>query len=182
MKIAPHHIFMFLTFLYISVLSNTAIAESLGILQTRIEVKGVLIGNTCDIENNDIKVEMGRYTNKDLQFHDRMPSVPFEIKIKNCGVDFENDAKITFTGNESTDFDLQGFLALDASSSASGFAIGFEDNTGHFLPLYQQSKVYPLKGDNGVMQFKAFLKADKKLNKVVSGEFFATANFLIEYE
>lgn len=32
------------------------------------------------------------------------------------------------------------------------------------------------------MQFKAFLKADKKLNKVVSGEFFATANFLIEYE
>lgn len=37
MKIAPHHIFMFLTFLYISVLSNTAIAESLGILQTELK-------------------------------------------------------------------------------------------------------------------------------------------------
>ncbi|WP_277850596.1 fimbrial protein [Moellerella wisconsensis] len=182
MKIVSQLIFLFLTFLYIHVSLNSAMAENLGILQTRIVIQGTLIGNTCDIENNDIKVDMGRYTNKDLQFHDRMPSVPFEIHIKNCCADFENNAKITFTGNESSDFDLQGFLALDSTSTASGFAIGFENDTGRFLPLYQQSKIYPIKGDSGVMRFHAFLKANKKSNNIVNGEFFATANFLIEYE
>ncbi|MCW2255645.1 type 1 fimbria pilin [Providencia alcalifaciens] len=182
MKKVSNFIFLFLTFLCAQVLSNSAIAASSGILQTRIEVRGILIGNTCDIVNNDVKVEMGHYTNKDLLFHDRMPSVPIEIHIKNCGVDFENDAKITFTGNESSAIDLQGFLALDPSSTTSGFAIGFEDDNGLFLPLYQESKIYPLKGDSGVLRFNAFLKADKKSSRIVSGEFFATANFLIEYE
>ncbi|EKT65062.1 fimbrial protein [Providencia burhodogranariea] len=182
MKKVPKFIFLFLTFLCPLVFLNFAVAADSGILQTRIEVRGILIGNTCEIVNNDLKVEMGPYTNKDLVFHDRMPSVPFEIQIKNCGVDFNKDAKITFTGNESSVIDLQGFLALDSTSSTSGFAIGFENDEGNFLPLYQESKVYPLKSDSGVLKFKAFLKADKNAKRIASGEFFATANFLIEYE
>nr|WP_314267251.1 fimbrial protein [uncultured Moellerella sp.] len=155
------------------------------IYQTKIHIFGTLLGHACSVEQTEIFVEFGNVTNKDLYFHSRTPSIPFSLEIKGCDLDFDNDAIVSFIGNESNHLSLQGFLDIDDSSQASGIGIGIENADGKFLPLREESSKFNINATDMTLNFNAFIQADSEAIKnksILLGEFTATSIFVIEYE
>jgi len=171
-------------FLSASLISFSALAAK-DITQTRVRIIGTILEPTCTIVNPNIDVDLGTIIGKGLYIKKRSSSVPFVIQLEKCNVDFKNDVRVTFSGDESTAIDLQGYLAISPQSTASGIAIGIENANGQFLPLREESIRIPITSSNMDLHFRAFVAAEDNAIKnktIVSGEFTAVANFVVEYE
>ncbi len=170
-------------YFWISLMSFSVAAE--GVNQTKVHIYGIIQGPTCNVVNSDIHVDFGNIIDKGLYARKRTPSIPFTIKLDKCDLTFDHDAVVTFVGNESLALDLQGFLSIDDSSSATGIAIGIENANGQFIPLREQSHQGPIRSENMSLHFNAFIAAERQAiqnHAIGLGAFTATATFHIEYE
>lgn len=69
------------------------------ITQTIIHIHGEILGPMCDIKNDDIPVEFGTLTNKDLLRNGQSSTRDFAIEF-DCKTDDTYNVAITFTGQE----------------------------------------------------------------------------------
>ncbi|EBW4865296.1 TPA: fimbrial protein [Morganella morganii] len=171
--------FYFLVFL----LPLSVAAE--GVNQTKVHIYGIIQNPTCNVVNSDIYVDFGNIIDKELYARKRTSSIPFTIKLDKCDLTFDHDVIVTFIGNESLASDLQGFLAIDELSTATGIAIGIENMNGKLIPLREESHQGPIRSENMLLHFNAFISAERQAiqnHTIGLGSFTATATFHIEYE
>lgn len=156
-----------------------------GVDQTRVHIFGEIREPTCNIVNSDIDVDFGTIINKELYLRKKTRSIPFSIDLDKCDIKLNRDAVVKFVGNESTAPDLQGFLDIDSSSTASGIAVGIENVNGKFIPLREDSTKWPINAEFVSLKFKAFVEASNQAiqnGTIGLGPFRATATFYIAYE
>lgn len=172
-------------FAILSSLIGTSVTYAADITQTVIHIHGTILGPTCTIKNKDLLVKFGTLTNKDLLFNQRSPSQDVIIEFSDCQID-DNSAAITFMGEESFYSDLQGLLAIDGdvASAPAGFAIRLTYLDGTPLPVNQESTTFNIENNRSI-HLKAFVQTSQDAinsRKIRLGEFYATANFLVEYQ
>ncbi|HDT2998750.1 TPA: type 1 fimbrial protein [Proteus mirabilis] len=181
MKMIKEIILVIFALIFIPNISYSASSQN---NQTNIYVHGSILNAPCKVRNKIINVEFGDIIGKYLYIHDRTRSIPFSIELDDCKTNIANSVIVTFTGRSSSGEGLDGFLALDSSSVATGVGIGIETDNGKFLPLNQSTKAMNLISGYNALAFKAFVKGDDRVlrNKSLGfGEFLATATFVLEY-
>lgn len=180
MKRIKEIILVIFTFIFIP---NVSYSNG-GYNQTIIHIYGSILSAPCKVKNDVVDVEFGDIIGKYLYLHERTPSIPFYIELEDCRTDIADSVIVSFSGNPSYGDGLDGFLALDGNSVATGVAVGIEMENGQFLSLMDESKAIDIiEGDN-ILPFKAFVQGDETVLKNKSlgfGEFWATATFILEY-
>jgi type 1 fimbria pilin len=153
--------------------------------QTTIRIYGEILGPTCKIKDDDLFVEFGTLTNKDLLWHGRSSSRDFAIEFECTAKDNYNVA-ISFTGQETFYNDLQRLIIIEGDTPANpwGIAIQLVEPNGENMPLNAETATYQIK-DQTALNFKAFVKVSQSAinsRSIRLGEFNAIANFLVEYQ
>ena len=153
--------------------------------QTNIRIYGEILGPSCQVKQEDLYVEFGTLTNKDLIWHGQSISQDFNIEFE-CETADSYDVAITFTGQETFYSDLQRLIIIngDTPSNPWGVAIQLTDTNGRSIPINAETETYQIK-DNSILNFKAYVKASQNAinNKNIRlGEFESVANFLVEYQ
>ena len=143
---------------------------------------GILLGKSCTpVINGSLLAEVHFPTiaASDLMNLGQSERVPLVFQLKDCKSSTLFSVRVTLTGTE--DSELPGFLAFDASSSASGAGIGIETAAGAAVPVNSTTGVtFPLNQGNNSLNFNAWLQA-KGGRDVTSGDFSATATATFEY-
>ncbi|GHM56815.1 fimbrial protein [Escherichia coli] len=137
---------------------------------------GNLLGKSCTpVINGSLLAEVHFPTiaASDLMNLGQSERVPLVFQLKDCKSSTLFSVRVTLTGTE--DSELPGFLAFDASSSASGAGIGIETAAGAAVPV---NRVHV--NHNNSLNFNAWLQA-KGGRDVTSGDFSATATATFEY-
>lgn len=147
---------------------------------------GTLVALPCTIPESDqnIKVNMGTINARNLYFYQRTPSVPFTLHLEDCDTSIAKNVTATFTGAESTG--IPGALAIDSTqSTASGIALGLEDENGKNLSLNQATSAQALFSGENILSFGAYVEGDPdavKEQKIQLGQFTAIATLSLNYE
>lgn len=161
------------------------LADSAAAEKDNVHFSGALVAETCTLPDadTDIKLDFGAVIGKDLYQYQRTKSQPFTIHLQNCDPDMMSTVNVTFQGL--ADPALTDMLALDASSTAKGVAIGIELPGGTLLPVNKASPWKQLAKGNNELTFNAFVQAQPVViaNKtLVSGDFTATTTFVLNYQ
>ena len=146
---------------------------------------GVLVAEACVIPPGaeSIALEFGTVIDRYLYRNKRTRGQSFQIRLTGCDLSLGKSVKVAFSGIESPV--LQGLLALNEGSQASGIAIGFETSQGQPLPLNKGVVGYPLTAGSNLIELKAYVQgeptaiANKSIEK---GPFSAVATFSLEYD
>ena len=154
-------------------------------LQTVIRIYGEIVGPTCKIKNEDLFVDFGTLTSKDLIWHGRSTSQNFAIEFE-CDAEDSYEVAVSFTGQETFYNDLQRriIIAGDTPANPWGIAIQLTTENSTSIPINAQTLTYSIK-DSSALNFKAFVEASQSaINRknIRLGEFNALANFLVEYQ
>ncbi|OTG80101.1 hypothetical protein B9T31_16460 [Acinetobacter sp. ANC 4558] len=155
------------------------------IAQTIIRIHGEILGPTCKIKDEDLFVDFGTLTNKDLLWHGRSSSRDFAIEFE-CQTEDIYNVAISFTGQETFYTDLQRLIIIQGDTPLNpwGIAIQLVEPNGENMPLNAETATYTIK-DQSALNFKAFVKVSQSAisrKNIRLGEFNAIANFLIEYQ
>ncbi len=150
-----------------------------------ISFHGELVAEPCRIQpgEENIPLDFGTVIDTYLYLNQRTHGQQFELHLTECDLSLANTVRITFSGNES--INLPGLLALDASSQATGIAIGMETVAGKPLPLNLAGQKYPLAKDSTLIIFKAYVKGEPQAvtnQSIKRGPFSAVATLSLEYE
>lgn len=161
-----------------------AFAES-NVQQTVIRIHGEILGPTCKVKDDDLFVEFGTLTNKDLLWSGRSSNRDFAIEFE-CETEDSYPVAISFTGQETFYNDLQRLIIIEGDTPANpwGIAIQLIEPNGESMPLNAETATYQIK-DQTALNFKSFVKVSQSAmdNKHIRlGEFKAIANFLVEYQ
>ena len=153
--------------------------------QTVIRIHGEILGPMCDVKNDDILVDFGTLTNKDLLWHGSSSTRDFAIEF-DCKTEDTYNVAISFTGQETFYTDLQRLIIIegDTPSNPWGIAIQMVEPNGENMPLNAETATYTIK-DQAALNFKAFVKVSQSAmnsKNIRLGEFNAVANFLVEYQ
>jgi type 1 fimbria pilin len=153
--------------------------------KTEIKLHGALVAEPCVIKPGDenIQLDFGSVVEKYLYLNGRTPSQPFTLRLSDCDLGLGKAVKITFSGIENAA--LPGLLALDATSSARGVAIGLETAAGTAAPLNKTLPALPLATGDTLIAMRAFIQGEPQAlsnNSITQGEFTATVNFTLGYE
>ncbi|MEY0891466.1 fimbrial protein, partial [Providencia rettgeri] len=91
---------------------------------------GILVEEPCIIKPGDesVRLDFGNVPDKNLYAYGRTVSEAFTINLSECDTSVGKSVNVTFSGT--ANMALPGYLALQSSSNASGFAIGIEDADG----------------------------------------------------
>lgn len=154
-------------------------------IPNNLHLHGFLVEEPCTIKPGDdaILLDFGNVPDKTLYAYGRTTSEAFAINLIECDTSIGNSVNITFSGTPS--LPLPGYLALQDSSSASGFAIGIEDDTGLLLPINEIGEKLPLSNGATQLKFKAYLKGEPNAitqQQIKRGPFNAIATFKLDYE
>lgn len=155
------------------------------ITQTVITIRGEILGPTCEVKDQNLMVDFGTLTNKDLFWHTRSPSRGFAIEFE-CTTKDSYDVAISFTGQETFYLDLQRMIIIDGDTPSNpwGVAIQLTYENGNPIPINAETETFKIK-NLSALNFKAFVQASQNAinNKNIRlGEFNAVANFLVEYQ
>ena len=150
-----------------------------------VHFSGALVSEPCNLPDadTDIHLDFGTIVEKYLYQHERTKSQPFSIHLEECDPSVLSTVSVTFQGTADTV--LNNLLALDASSTAKGVAIGLELADGTPLPVNKPSPFSQLNSGNTTLVFNAFVQAqpatiaDKNLTP---GDFTAISTFLLNYQ
>lgn len=150
-----------------------------------VRLHGALVSEPCSIVagEENMKLDFGTVIDKYLYLNQRTHGQRLELHLENCDLSLGNTVRMRFSGTENTH--LPGFLAVDASSQASGIAIGLENLEGKALPVNLIGQKYPLVAGSSVIAVKAYIQGEPEaLNNsaLKLGTFNATAIFNLEYE
>ena len=154
-------------------------------ITNNLKLHGFLVEEPCIIKPGDeaILLDFGNVPDKNLYAYGRTTSEAFSINLIECDTSIGNSVNITFSGTPS--IPLPGYLALQDSSSASGFAIGIEDDAGLLLPINEIGEKLPLSDGATQLKFKAYLKGEPSAisqQQIKRGPFNAIATFKLDYE
>lgn len=166
------------TFMMIAGVSHSSFA-----VENNLNFSGALVSEPCELDpaTSDLTVDFKTIIVKSLYINSRTNSIPFTINLINCDISLGNQVTMTFKGTESQA--LPGFLAV--TGSASGIAIGLEQQNGIPLPINKPSPELAL--NNGVTSFtlNAWVEGEPdaiKNSSISTGNFSATATFEMAYE
>ncbi|PVZ83010.1 hypothetical protein C9426_28045 [Serratia sp. S1B] len=144
-------------------------------------VSGTVISSACTIVTADknLTVDLKTIESRALTL---APSAvqKFTINLENCDISVLKSSKVTIKGSAATGKTTH--LALDASSQASGFAIGFKQGAGSTkdFPINTASDPITLTADKSKLEFGAY--AEKlPTGTIASGTFNAKATVEVEY-
>ncbi|MCR1574215.1 fimbrial protein [Klebsiella aerogenes] len=147
---------------------------------------GSLVAQPCVIEPGDehIELDFGSVIDKYLYINQRTHSQPFVIRLSKCNLALGKMVSLSFLGTESVG--APGKLALDATSQASGIAIGIEDREGKAILINQgNSSRYPLQSGVNRIILHAWVEAEQEAlstKSIVRGPFSAVVTFKLNYE
>lgn len=142
-------------------------------------INAIVVNQACSLRDGDenIAVDFGNVTNKDLLRNDRTPGKHFQLHLDGCDTAISNGVSVTFTGR--TALENSALLALDDDE---GIAIGLEMN-GQQLPFNKPSPVIPLTMGDNSLDFIAYVQLlPSGKNALTIGEFSAAAQFVLDYE
>lgn len=146
-----------------------------------VSIQGNLVSEPCTLDSASITLDFGDLDKKSFWQVARTPGAAFAIKLLGCDTRVGHDARVTFSGTESSG--LPGLLAPDGKTDP-GVAIGIETSDGRPVPLNKPGPVYPLTDGTNTLTLKGYVAAEPeaiKKQSIVSGAFTATATFEIEY-
>lgn len=142
-----------------------------------LNINGTLRKPACQLAPGDevIPVDMDTINARDLDNGGQSPAVPFTVNLLDCEADIDSSS-VTFTGEQAEGDDT--LLAIDASSEAGGFGIGFMLGSTK-VPMGKPLDHALDEGDNSI-EFSAYTKKlpDAEL---VMGDFTATTGLVIKY-
>ena len=170
--------FLILTFVF----STSSFAENkVTSGGTKVNISGVLLDEPCTLETDDIDVDFGYVTNKDL-FYGNDEKRKFEIRLVDCKYEAFNGLSVQFLGTATENNQL---LNLNTTSSASGVGIKIFDDKGVPITFGQFSEVKNVLQANGILEFQAILTKEstvQSVNGITLGPFTAVAIFNLKYE
>lgn len=145
-----------------------------------IEVRGLILAEPCTPVNDDIIVDFGVLTNKDLFRYDRLEKFSIDL---DCEPGTDEMVKIQFSSSNVSENDV--LLNFDLSSQATGVGIKIEDElTGQLLKFNQPESSFQLQAGINSLNFIAHASRKQDttvLSDITFGVFTATASFIIEY-
>lgn len=125
------------------------------------------------------EVQFPNSSSKDLMSVGQSSRVPVVFQLKDCKGPDGFEVKVTLSGTE--DSGQPGFLALDATSSASGVGIGMETTDGtQVLINGATGATFVLTAGDNALNFNAWLQA-KSGREVTPGDFTANLTATFEY-
>ncbi|WP_259567512.1 fimbrial protein [Enterobacter sichuanensis] len=151
-------------------------------LDNNLQFNGTLVSDPCDLDpqTTDITLDFGEVVQKYLYINTRTNSKPLTINLINCDITLGNSVAVTFTGPE--DAELPGMLAV--SGSATGIAIGLENQDGTPLPFNQAVTPLPVNTGTTSLTFGAYIQGEPNAisgRSIVPGTVSATATFELAY-
>lgn len=167
-------------------LGLAAMLLNTGAMAETVNFDGTLVEDACEVYPGDenIELDFGTVVDKYLYLNTRTHSQPFTIRLVNCDLVLGREVKVTFSGTENAA--LSGLLAIDASSQASGIAIGLETASGTALPINTGKYTQSLHSGNGNdVNLKAYVRGEPQAlqtKTIGRGTFSAVSTFTLEYE
>ena len=156
---------------------------SLQAADNNVHVYGRLTATMCDLvvdQGGLDSVVFPQMAASDLALRGRSPSMPVILRLTNCGgLTLENGVRVTFSGVEESG--LAGYLALDGTSLAEGFAIGLETQQGKQVLMNNSTgATFMLNEGSNTLILNAWLQT-VPAKHVTPGTFTATATATFEY-
>lgn len=144
-------------------------------------IKGTVSNEPCVVQPNEIEVEFGDISNKDIIIG-RKINRDFRINLIDCNLSAFQEYSIQFDGIATENNQL---LSLSSTSVGSGVGIRiFDDQDRPITFGTPTAKIRPLTQDN-FLEFKATLQKRSditELNQVQLGEFTAISIFTVIYD
>ncbi|MDI6426014.1 fimbrial protein [Cronobacter dublinensis] len=162
-----------------------ALSGSAYAVEDNVHFSGALVSEPCTLPeaDTDIQLDFGSVVEKYLYQYQRTKSQPFSIHLAECNPAILSSVSVTFQGT--ADMELTNMLALDASSSAKGVAIGLELADGTPLVINKASPFTALTNGSNTLTFNAFVQAQPTIlaNKTLAaGDFTAISSFILAYQ
>lgn len=150
-----------------------------------VNFSGTLVEEPCMLapEDSAIEIDFGTVINKLLYSHKRTSGKPFTLHLLECDLSLGDKVSITFIGTE--DADQAGMIALDASSTTSGIAIGIETLENELIPINRTAEFQTLKKGSNEINLQIFISAENKaINEktITPGQLTTNITFLLNYE
>lgn len=150
-----------------------------------VHFSGALVAEPCTLPDTDtdIHVDFGTVVEKYLYQNERTKDIPFTIHLEDCDTNVMNTVSVTFDGV--ADDELTDMLALDASSTGKGMAIGMELPDGSPLVINKATSYKQLTQGSNELTFDAFVQIKPTvLNSklLVAGDFSAISTFVLSYQ
>jgi type 1 fimbria pilin len=161
--------------------STTLAANNVDHGGTKVNISGVLLDEPCTLETDDIDVDFGYVTNKDL-FYGNDEKRKFEIRLVDCKSEAFNGLTVQFLGTATENNQL---LNLNTGSVASGVGIKIFDDHGTPITFGQFGEVKKILQANGILEFQAILTKEstvQSVNEITLGPFTAVTIFNLKYE
>jgi type 1 fimbria pilin len=146
-----------------------------------VKVYGTIIEQPCSVLNEEINIDFGIMTNKDL-FRYNNEYRKFNIELE-CDLGINDAVSIQF--NSANTSESNQLLNLAASSEASGVGIKIQDALGEILTFGKPTTSIEVMNGINNLEFTAFVtrRADTLvLNDIGLGTFEASATFEIIYD
>ncbi|EBS7636498.1 fimbrial protein SteF [Salmonella enterica] len=148
-----------------------------------VEYSGELIAGACTLVingNTMATVDFHTVSSGEFNATGQSSRVPFTLSLKECSSALATGVLVTFQGVE--DSTLPGLLALEATSTASGFAIGVETTDQKPLAINAtQGATFTLTEGLTTIRLQAWLQKHPT-EDIAPGEFTGTATVSFEYQ
>ncbi|MEQ1964066.1 fimbrial protein [Xenorhabdus khoisanae] len=175
-----------LTGLFLLGINSQQITYAQDNLRQDVKITFTVLAPTCSIKTEDqnIEVDFGNISNRDLYQKHRTENQRFSLRLENCDPRVTKRLKIKFAGESSKE--LPGLLAIRSTAGTGGVAIGMETTDGTPIPFNKTSE-FPLLADsrNNVIPFRAYIQAEPSAlqeKKIGVGRFTAIAAFEVNYD
>ncbi|ATA24802.1 hypothetical protein AWC36_12165 [Brenneria goodwinii] len=144
----------------------------------RVHVKVIDSPCVLSADSENIEVDLGEESKKDLETHDYGAWHDFSIQLTGCNIQTLQNVSVSFSGAEETA--LPGRLALNPASIARGVAIGIYYNN-QLIPLDNSTDWIPLYNGDNALNFNARVE---KIGGVTltTGNYSAAVNFKLSYQ
>ncbi|CBA33887.1 fimbrial protein [Cronobacter turicensis] len=167
------------------VLLSITMVTSAVAAEDNVHFSGALVAEPCTLpdKDTDISLDFGTVIEKYLYQYQRTKSQSFSIHLEDCDPTLMSSVSVTFRGE--TDTELTTMLALDASSTAKGVAIGIELPDGTPLAINKASPYSQLTRGTNSLTFNAFVQAQPTAitsKSLIAGDFAVISTFLLTYQ
>lgn len=158
-------------------ISSVAHAANQGTGTVRFE--GSIIDAPCSISADTINqtVQLGQVSSAALAKGGQSTPVSFDIKLENCDINTKKSVRTTFNGAVSgVNSDL---LGITGTAQGAGVAISYG---GTPVKLNTFTQAQNLNEGNNILQFAAYLQGESDDAVITPGNFYAVANFALDYQ
>jgi type 1 fimbria pilin len=145
----------------------------------KINISGLLYTPACVLDHDNITIDFGTVTDKNLYVDGRIESRPFFLGMT-CAASDGAELDVVFRGVQSAA--LPGYLQINPPGM--GAVIGVEKIDGTFVELDKKITAGSVSAGRLIMKFRAFLKGEPQAiasHSIQKGQFTAAAYFVLNY-